>query len=117
MRHFKTTKGFIKSSYLQVTIKDIMSGRTTFRHNGAYKREDFELSSDVICEIAEGFSEYLYSTKERADKVFEAFVQHRGNYSLFECFYVELRGNSLRFSNSLSGDAFNYCRREFMKSI
>ena len=117
MRHFKTAKGFIKSSYLQVTVENIMSGRTTFCHNGAYKHENFKLSSDVIREIAKGFSEYLYSTKERANEVFEAFMQHHGNYSLFQCFYVERRGNSLRFSTSLSGESFNYCRREFLKSI
>ena len=117
MRHFKTAKGFIKSSYLQVSIENIMSGRTTFCHNGSYKHENFKLSSDAIREIEKGFSEYLYSTKERANKVFDAFMQHRGDYSFFQCFYVEWRGNSLRFSTSLSGEAFNYCRREFMKSI
>lgn len=117
MRHFKTIKGFVNSSYLQVTIESIMSGRTTFCHNGTYKHENFKLSSDAIREIAKGFSEYLYSTKERANEVFDAFMQHRGDYSFFQCFYVEWSGNSLRFSTSLSGEAFNYCRREFMKSI
>lgn len=117
MRYFKTAKGFLKSSYSQVTIENIMSGRTTFCHNGVYKHENFKLSSDVICEIAEGFSKYLYSTKGRANEVFDAFMQQRGDYSFFQCFYVEWGGNSLRFSNSLSGEAFNYCRREFMKSI
>lgn len=117
MRHFKTAKGFIKSSYLQVTIENIMSGRTTFCHNGKYKHENFKLSSDVVREIAKEFSAYLYSTKERANEVFDAFMRHRGDYSFFQCFYVEWSGKSLRFSTSLSGEAFNYCRREFMKSI
>lgn len=117
MRYFKTANGFIKSSYLQVTIENIMSGRTTFCHNGKYKHENFKLSSEAIREIAKAFSVYLYSTKERACEVFDAFMQHHGDYSLFQCFYVEWSENSLRFSNSLSGEAFNYCRREFMKSI
>lgn len=117
MRHFKTAKGFIKSSYLQVTIESIMGGRTTFCHNGKYKHENFKLSGGAIREIAKAFSAYLYSTKERANEVFYAFMQHRGDYSFFQCFYVEWSGNSLRFSTSLSGEAFNYCRREFLKSI
>ena len=117
MRHFKTAKGFIKSSYSQVTIENIMSGRTTFCHNGAYKHENFKLSSDAIREIAKEFSAYLYSTKERANEVFDAFMSHRGDYSFFQCFYVELSGKPLRFSTSLSGESFNYCRKEFLKSI
>ena len=86
MRHFKTIKGFVNSSYLQVTIESIMSGRTTFCHNGTYKHENFKLSSDAIREIAKGFSEYLYSTKERANEVFGAFIHHRGDYSFFNFF-------------------------------
>lgn len=117
MRHFKTVKGFLKSSYSQVTIENIMSGRATFNHNGRYKHENFKLSNEAIREIADGFSKYLYSSKERANEVFDAFMSHRGDYSFFQCFYVEWSGKSLRFSNSLSGEAFNYCRREFMKSI
>ena len=117
MRHFKTAKGFLKSCYSQVTIENIMSGRTMFCHNGRYKHENFKLSNDAICEIAKEFSVYLYSTKERANEVFNAFMHHRGDYSLFQCFYIELSENSLRFSTSLSGESFNYCRREFLKSI
>lgn len=117
MRYFKTAKGFIKSSCLQVTVENIMSGRATFCHDGKYKHENFKLSSDAIREIAKEFSAYLYSTKERANEVFDAFMRHRGDYSFFQCFYVEWSGKSLRFSTSLSGEAFNYCRREFMKSI
>ena len=117
MRYFKTAKGFVKSSYLQVTIENIMSGRAMFCHNGRCKHENFKLSNEAIREIADGFSKYLYSTKERANEVFNAFIHHRGDYSLFQCFYIELCENSLRFSTSLSGESFNYCRREFLKSI
>lgn len=117
MRYFKTTKSFLKSCYSQVTIESVMSGRATFNHKGRCKHENFKLSNEAIREIAKGFSEYLYSTKERANEVFNAFIHHRGDYSFFQCFYIEYNGNVLRFSNSLSGEAFNYCRREFMKSI
>lgn len=117
MRYFKTAKGFLKSCYSQVTIESVMSGRATFNHNGRYKHENFKLSNEAIREIADEFSKYLYSSKERANNVCDAFVNHRGDFSNFQCFYVEWSENGLRFSNSLSGEAFNYCRMEFMKSI
>lgn len=43
--------------------------------------------------------------------MFYNIVNNYGDTSLFQCFYIDKRG----FYNSLSGEAFDYCRRRFNK--
>ena len=43
--------------------------------------------------------------------MFENLINNYGDPSLFQCFYIDKNG----FSNSLSGEAFDYCRRRFNK--
>lgn len=92
MRYFKTVKGFLKSCYSQVSIEQVMSGRATFIYNGSYKHENFKLSNEAIREIADGFSKYLYSSKERANDVYNAFMNHRGDYFFSNVFILDIMG-------------------------
>ena len=117
MRTFKTLRGFYKSCYSQVTVENILSGRTVFKSGNSYKFDTFRLSDEALREFAKIFSEWLYSMKERQQQVYEAIISKRGDYSFFQCFYLSQHNGKLCISNSLSGEAFNYCRHKFMKSI
>lgn len=117
MRTFKTLRGFYKSCYSQVTVENILSGHTAFKSKNSYKYDTFRLSGEALKEFALLFSKYIYSTKERQQQVYEAIISQRGDYSFFQCFYLSEYKGKLRIGNSLSGEAYNYCRREFMKTI
>lgn len=117
MRKFKTLQGFCKSCYSQVTVEDVLSGRTVFKSGGSYKFDTFRLSDEALREFAKIFSGWLYSTKERQQQVYEAIISKRGDASYFQCFYLSEYKGKFRIGNSLSGEAYNYCRREFIKTI
>lgn len=117
MRTFKTLQGLCKSCYSQVTVENILSGRTAFKLGNSYKYDTFRLADEALSEFAKLFSTYIYSTKEKQQQVYEAIMHGRGDYSYFQCFYLYKSTGKLYISNSLSGEAFTYCRREFMKTI
>ncbi len=117
MRTFKTLQGFLKSCYSQVTVENILNNRTSFKSGSSYKYDTFRLENEALSEFALLFSKYLYSTKERQQQVYEAIISKRGDYSFFQCFYLSEYKGKLRIGNSLSGEAYNYCRREFIKTI
>ena len=77
---------------------------------------NFELPEDVRQEIANGFASWLYATKgARRAEVTEGLVNGRGDLSLFQCFYLEVRPQGLRFSTSLSGEAHEFCKRKYLR--
>ena len=117
MRTFKTLQGFYDSCYMQVTVEQVMSGKAAFKSKKSYKYDTFRLESEALSEFALLFSTYIYSTKEKQQQVYEAITHGRGDYSYFQCFYLSKSTGKLYISNSLSGEAFTYCRREFMKTI
>ena len=83
MRTFKTLQGFCKSCYSQVTVENILSGRTSFKVGTSYEYDAFKLSDEALQEFAKLFSTYIYSTKEKQQQVYEAIVSKRGDYSFF----------------------------------
>jgi len=118
MRKFETLKGFLKSNKdAYISIESVLDGRGCFETKEGYVFDNFKLSNDALKELADGFSKYLYSTKEKADKVSYGIMNHLGDHSYLQCFYISLGREGVRYSNSLSGEAFNYCRRKFKASI
>lgn len=61
--------------------------------------------------VLQNFSKYCFATKKAQKQMFHNLVNNYGYTSLFQCFYIDKRG----FSNSLSGEAFDYCIRRFNK--
>jgi hypothetical protein len=72
---------------------------------------NFELDRYIYDIVLERFSKYCFATKEAQKQMFHNLVNNYGCTSLFQCFYIDKRG----FSNSLSGEAFDYCIRRFNK--
>ena len=83
MKTFKTLQGFYKSCYSQVTVENILSGRTAFKSKNSYKYDTFRLEDEALSEFAKLFSTYIYSTKEKQRQVYEAIISKRGDYSFF----------------------------------
>lgn len=57
------------------------------------------------------FPNIVLQQRKRKKQMFHNLVNNYGDTSLFQCFYIDKRG----FSNSLSGEAFDYCIRRFNK--
>lgn len=72
---------------------------------------NFKLNEEEKKKVLESFSKYCFSTKKAQNKLFFNLINNYGDPSLFQCFYIDKRG----FSNSLSGEAFNYCVRKYSK--
>lgn len=120
MRKFKTLRGFLNSTYRKnIAVESLLNGRGFFyRKDDRYACcENFQLSNEALKEFADIFSKYLYSTKSKADEVRYGIINHLGDNSYLQAFYISLNGNNIRISNSLSGEAFNYCKRKFKASI
>lgn len=104
---YKTLKGLLNQTK-QITIEQFLNSR--FHHN-TKGWINFELDEEEKKKVLESFSKYCFSTKKPQKRMFEKLVNNYGDPSLFQCFYIDKNG----FSNSLSGEAFDYCRRRFNK--
>lgn len=104
---YKTLNGLL-SQTIQMTVEQFLNKR--FYHN---KKGwiNFELDGYIYDIVLERFSKYCFATKKAQNKLFFNLINNYGDSSLFQCFYIDKRG----FSNSLSGEAFDYCVRKYGK--
>ena len=68
--------------------------------------------------VARAFAEQIYIKKSSKEN-FVAILMSENcwlDWSLFQCFYVEQRKNKIFISNSLSGEAYDYCIRKFLRN-
>lgn len=111
---YKTLSGLVKAAKYQIGVSDILNGKMTLND----KYCNVILEGDALTQIATMLGNYLYATKERADVVVNAVINRSFcDASFLQCFYLCKGVNGFYLGNSLSGEAFNYCRRGFMKSI
>ena len=68
--------------------------------------------------VARAFAEQVYTWKGAKENFFAILMSGSSwlDWSLFQCFYVEQGKNGIHISNSLSGEAYNYCIRKFVLS-
>lgn len=104
---YKTLIGLLNQTK-QMTVEQFINGR--FHHN-TKGWINFKLDKEEKKKVLESFSKYCFSTKKAQKQMFYNLANNCGDASLFQCFYIVKRG----FSNSLSGEAFDYCRRRFNK--
>lgn len=110
--HYKTLKGLLKqTANTQITAEQLFNKRLYIR--GAWR--NIELSEEALTEASNLFANYCVKTKSRANAMAEALNARRGDLSLFQCFYISLHNGKIIISNSLSGEAFNYCVRTYLK--
>ena len=114
MKSYKTLRGLLRQTP-QMTIEQLFSGKMCHKTK---RWITFHLSDDAKRDAAEIFAEYLLSTKGRRSELAEALMDGRGDLSLFQCFYIRYTPKyGIYCSNSLSGSAFNYCKRNYLKQI
>lgn len=113
MKSYKTLRGLLRQTP-QMTIEQLFSGKMCHKTKGWIT---FHMSDDAKRDAAEIFAKYLLSTKTKRAELAEALVNGKGDLSLFQCFYIEKGNRGIYCSNSLSGSAFNYCKRNYLKQI
>ena len=110
---YKTIKGILKQCS-QMTVEDFFSG--IMFHKSKHKCVRFVIDDAEKLKVARGFAEYLLSTKKRRDDLVEALMNERGDLGYFQCFYVNYNKKcGVYINNSLSGEAFDYCKRMYLK--
>lgn len=111
---FKTLRGLIRASSGQLTAENLFSGRVYLSRGRGWCK--VVLSEAARLEAAQMFAAYCVASKARRADMAEALTAGRGDLSLFQCFYFDLYFNSMpQISNSLSGEAFNYCVRQYLR--
>lgn len=114
MRRFKTLKGLMKSvGKSLVSVEKVLDQRIWFK-NG-HKTEAFVLEDSALKEVAEILADNW--SKGYHKRVVEKVMANEGDNSYLQCFYIEsCNDGSFRVGNSLSGEAYNYCKRMWLKS-
>lgn len=114
MRKFKTLKGLMKSvGKSNVSIESVLDQRLWFK--SGRKNEDFALEDSARKEIAELLAENW--SKGYRKRVVEKVMANEGDNSYLHCFLIERQINgSYRVGTSLSGNAYDYCKRMWLKS-
>lgn len=107
---YKTMKGLLNQTK-QMTVENFLN--SCFYHN-TKGWINFELPDEIKYNVIECFARYCSPTKKRQQRIIER-CKYYNDPSFFQCFYICHKKGNIYFSNSLSGDIFNYCIREFLK--
>lgn len=110
---FKTLRGLMRASSGQLTAEAVFNGRVYLSSGRGWC--NVVLSDRARLEAAQLFAAYCVTSKARRADMAEALAAGRGDFSLFQCFYFVNYGRGVQVSNSLSGEAFNYCVRQYLR--
>ena len=116
IRYYKTLRGLKKAYGGQIRVSVFFDRKEIVWKNG--KNVRLQPTKELQEKVARAFAEQVYTWKG-AQENFVAILMSGSrwlDWSLFQCFYVEQGKNGIRISNSLSGEAYNYCIRKFVLS-
>ena len=116
IRYYKTLRGLKKAYGGQIRVSVFFDRKELVWKNGKHVR--LQPTKELQEKVARAFAEQVYTWKG-AQENFVAILMSGSSWldwSLFQCFYVEQRKNGIFISNSLSGEAYNYCIRKFVLS-
>lgn len=116
IRYYKTLRGLQKAYGYQIRVCDFFGGQFMAFKKGKNVRLCPTKQLQEL--VARAFAEYIYKRKS-AVKNFVAILTSgsaKRDWSLFQCFYVEQGKKGIRISNSLSGEAYDYCIRKFLRN-
>ena len=116
IRYYKTLRGLKKAYGGQIEVREFFDRKRLVYRNGKIIR--LQPTKELQEKVARAFAEQVYTWKG-AQENFVAILMSGSSWldwSLFQCFYVEQGKNGIRISNSLSGEAYNYCIRKFVLS-
>lgn len=112
---YKTEKGYFGKDRGYTDIQTFFGDRQFCYKETAekkYERIAMIASDDLKRQIAARFVKrhFGWRTKTEKERIINSMVEKRCDLSYLQCFYTN-------GSNSLSGDAYGYCKRKFLKSI
>ena len=116
IRYYRTLKGLLKAYGMQVTVEKFFDENQRIYRNG--KNIRLQPTKELQFEVATAFAKQLYKRKSSSENFIARLTSESCllDWSLFQCFYVELSNGKIRISNSLSGEAHDYCIRKFLRS-
>ena len=115
IRYYKTLRGLKKAYGIQVRVSDFFDQERRIYKNG--KNVRLQPTKGLQEKVARAFAEQIYKKKSSKENFVASLTSGSSwlDWSLFQCFYVEQGKNGIHISNSLSGEAYNYCIRKFLR--
>ena len=116
IRYYKTLRGLEKAYGGQIRVSVFFDRKELVWKNG--KNVRLQPTKELQEKVARAFAEQIYIKKSSKEN-FVAILMSENcwlDWSLFQCFYVEQRKNRIFISNSLSGEAYDYCIRKFLRN-
>lgn len=115
IRYYKTLRGLKKAYGGQIEVREFFDRKRLVYKNGKFVR--LQPTKELEEKVARAFAEQIYKKKSSKEKFVAILMSGNSclDWSLFQCFYVEQRKNRIYISNSLSGEAYDYCIRKFLR--
>ena len=116
IRYYKSLRGLKKAYGQQIRVSDFLDQARRLYKNGKHVR--LQPTKELHEKVARAFAEQVYTWKGAKENFFAILMSGSSwlDWSLFQCFYVEQRKNGIFISNSLSGEAYDYCIRKFLRN-
>lgn len=113
--YYKTLRGLRKAYGGQVSVRDFFDRKRRVYRNGKDAR--LQPTKELQEKVARAFAEQIYKKKSSKENFVASLTSGSSwlDWSLFQCFYVEQGKNEIYISNSLSGEAYDYCIRKFLR--
>lgn len=116
-REYKTLNSFVKAFGKDIIpLSDVLDGVSVYKFKGftVTVRYILSLKEDGLKECAELLAKCW--SKNYRKRVIEKVLNHEGDNSYFQCFYLERINDHYFIGNSLSGSSYDYCKRMWLKS-
>ena len=115
IRYYKTLRGLKKAYGGQIRVSVFFDRKELVWKNGKHVR--LQPTKELQEKVARAFAEQIYKKKSSKENFVASLTSGSSwlDWSLFQCFYVEQGKNGIHVSNSLSGEAYNYCIRKFLR--
>lgn len=110
---YKTLEGFLNNCSSHTSMDKLFGNR--IYNEKSKKVVNFELSEAARLEAAQGFADYVFTSKTAKNILINRLMSGLGDLSYLQCFSISKRAKGFGYSNSLSGEAFRYCLRMFCK--
>lgn len=117
IRYYKSLRGLKKAYGHQIRVSDFFDRQSRVYRNGKDVR--LQPTKELQEKVARAFAEQIYTKKSSKDNFAKGLIRGIGwlDWSLLQCFYVEQGKKGIRISNSLSGEAYNYCIRKLLEDL
>lgn len=129
-RTCKTLRGIVKRyrhRFWNLSVRDILSREGIFNDHyenfgtkkERYVKERLFLSEELRRELAEIFAQIVYKSYIARNQCVEFLCQDSiEELDCFQCFYFHCieNGKPTWVGNSLSGEAYDYCKRKFLRA-